>query len=485
MTEINYDAPPTIAEFMKSEAFFRLIAGPVGSGKTTGCLFEFLRRACEQTPGKDGFRHTRFAIVRQTLSQLKLTVLKDIREWLEGLVDFRVSESTIYLRFADVRSEWILVPLEDQEDQKRLLSSQLTGVWISEAIEIDTDLVPPISGRCGRYPTGKLGTCSWQGIIADTNLPSEGSEWHKLMALDTPPDWQVFIQPGGLEPKAENLCWLNQNVDTIKLPVTDLVRVARGRGYYERLARSNSQAWIKRYVHAQYGDDPSGTAVFRESFHMRFHVQDDLQPVRGHPLIVGQDFGRDPWAVITQLDHKGRLLVLEEVPAEDCGLEIALRHGLRPKLMHQRYLGLPVAIVGDPSGRSRGSIYEETSFDALKRNGFAAFPAPTNDIDPRLRSVESLLLQQRDGGPAIIFDRVRCPTLIRGMAGGYRYAKTRLGARKPLPDKNMWSHGIDALQYACLAAHGGVGGSMAAYIAQKVMGAPKVQRPKIISSAWT
>jgi hypothetical protein len=78
MTTISYTAPATCASFMKSESFGRLIAGPVGSGKTTSCLFELFRRALEQEPAPDGIRYTRFALVRSTLKQLKDTVLKDV-----------------------------------------------------------------------------------------------------------------------------------------------------------------------------------------------------------------------------------------------------------------------------------------------------------------------------------------------------------------------------------------------------------------------
>src|SRR5688572_25044253 len=123
--DIKFDAPRTVASFMQSEAFFRLIAGPVGSGKTTGCIMELLRRACEQERGVDGLRRTRFAIVRQTLKQLKDTVLKDIEEWLRGIVSYKVSDQTVYVHFGDVRSEWLLIPLDDPEDQRRLLSMQL------------------------------------------------------------------------------------------------------------------------------------------------------------------------------------------------------------------------------------------------------------------------------------------------------------------------------------------------------------------------
>ena len=480
MTTINYAAPPTCARFMKSDSFGRLIAGPVGSGKTTACIFEILRRACEQMPAPDGLRYTRFAIVRQTLKQLRDTVLKDVTTWLKELAEFKVSENTIYVQFGDVRSEWLLIPLEDAEDQRRLLSMQLTGAWMSECIEMDVGIVSPLAGRCGRYPSAAHGGCSWHGIIADTNMPSVGSPWHRFMT-QVAPDWEIFIQPSGMSDDAENLEWLTQTPETLKLPVDDERRRAQGRKYYERFVRSNSPDWCRRYVYAEFGDDPSGTAVFRESFKQSFHVVDELMPVASYPLLVGLDFGRDPCAVICQPDHKGRLLVLEEIIAEDIGLELQLQRAIKPALMNERYLGKAIAIVGDPAGRQRSTMYEETSFDLVKRAGFSAYPAPTNDIGKRINAVESWLLGQRDGGPALLIDGSRCPTLVRGLNGGYRYGKTRGGARKAVPDKNEYSHVLDAFQYACVAAHGG----MTEMIASRLRGSRRATGPKISSGAWT
>jgi hypothetical protein len=478
---IRFDAPPTVSAFMKSAAFGRLIAGPVGSGKTTGCIFELFRRALEQAKAPDGYRYTRFAVVRQTLKQLKDTVLKDILSWLGSVAHYKVMDNTVLVEFADVRSEWLLLPLEDAEDQRRLLSMQLTGAWMSECIEMDVNLVPGITGRCGRYPSGARGDPTWFGVIADTNMPSEGSDWHKFMDVDQPVDWDIYIQPGGLEEFAENLAWLTQTAETKKLPADDPIRLAQGRLYYERLARSSSPDWVRRYVHAQFGNDPSGTAVFRDSFKLAFHVREQLVPNRFAPLIIGQDFGRDPCSAITQLDSRGRMLVLEEVIAEDIGLEGHVQNNLRPVLMQDRYLGIPVIIIGDPAGSAKSSHYEETSFDLLRRLGFKCMPAPTNDLDPRLRAIDSWLLKQSDGAGAMLLDRDRCPVTIRGLAGGYRYAKTRNGARKPTPNKNEYSHPVDALQYACLATHG----QMNSVIGKILEGPRRRERVRITSAGWT
>lgn len=470
---------------MKSSAFLRLIGGPVGSGKTTACIFELFRRACEQGKAQDGLRYTRFAIVRQTLQQLKSTVLKDIMAWLGPCAHYKVQDNTVFIEVGDVRSEWLLIPLENVEDQRRLLSSQLTGAWLSEAIEIDVDLVPALAGRCGRYPSASRGVPSWFGLIADTNLPAIGSAWHKFMDLDTPPDWQVFIQPGGLDENAENLNWLAQTDETIKLPIDDPARLAQGRTYYERLSRGNNPDWIKRYVHAQYGDDPSGTAVFRESFRRNFHVVPELIPVYGHPIMVGQDFGRDPCSVLTQMDHKGRLLILAEVIAEDMGLQQQLNTGLRPLMAHERYQGRPVCLIGDPAGVAKSTLYEETSFDLIKRSGFVAYPAPTNDLDPRIRAVEYFLLGQVDGGPMMLIDEMRCPTLVRALSGGYRFAKNPHGVKKPTPDKTgpgaKFTHVVDALQYACLAHHGGMG----TMVQNRLMRFTTPARVKPSAASWT
>jgi hypothetical protein len=486
-TNIKFSAPPTCAKFMRSEAFFRLIAGPVGSGKTTACIFELLRRAMQQAPATDGLRHTRFAIVRQTLKQLKDTVLKDIEQWLKGLVSYKVSDNTIYVSFADVRSEWLLIPLDDPEDQRRLLSMQLTGAWLSEAIEMDTEIVQPVLGRCGRYPgmgmkpedfTGQWPT--WFGAVADTNMPSEGSDWHKYMELETPPDWQIFRQPGGMEPEAENL----QNLPG-------------GRLYYERQTRGHSPEWIQRYVHAQYGPDPSGSAVFRTTFNRAFHTVTlskeereartpfALMPTRGYPLIVLQDFGRNPSSLICQVDHKGRGLVLQEVVAEDVGLQLHVQQALIPALKHERFFSYPVYVVGDPSGRAKNSSYEETSFDLLKSCGLQAFPAPTNQLDRRLKAVENMLLQQRDGGAALLIDADQCPKLVMAMSSRYRFSKRRNGQLAPIPEKlHPWSDLADDLQYFCLVVQGG----MQDYIANRLSRGRAMdmdKRPRISARAWT
>ena len=461
---IHYDAPATCAEFMNSDAFVRIVMGPVGSGKTTALIMEILRRGIEQRPGPDGVRRTRWAIVRQTLSQMKMTILLDMLSWFRLFATYKVSEQLVTLEFNDVRIEIYLIPLEEEEDQKRLLSMQLTGCAMNECTELSIDLVSAISGRCGRFPSKAEGGPSWFGVIGDCNAPTEGSDWWKMMEEDRPHDWQVFRQPSGLSPEAENVENLPDK-------------------YYQRLADNPNRDWVRRYVECEYGEDPSGVAVFRDCFRRNFHTVDHLDPVMGKTIIIGQDFGRSPCSLICQPDFRGRLLVLEEVLAEDIGLETHVARSLKPALYSDRYAGHLFAAVGDPSGVAKGNFLEEDSFDVLRRLGVPAFPAPTNAIESRLAAVEQLLFQQRDGGPAIVIDRSRCPMLVRALNGAYRYERNQAGLTKPLPEKSHPASDLaDALQYVCLVLNAGIVNFIAKRIKPKLKNVPK---KRVSQMGWT
>jgi hypothetical protein len=176
--------------------------------------------------------------------------------------------------------------------------------------------------------------------------------------------------------------------------------------------------------------------------------------------------------------------VLDELKAENMGLEKHIVQNLRPLMGTERYWSTARIVVGDPSGVAKNNHYEETSFDLLKRAGFTAFPAPTNDLDPRLRAIEFFLLQQVDGGPAMVIDADRCPTIVRALGGGYRYEATKAGVLKAIPKKDEYSHVIDALQYACLVARGGENGLLGS-ITSRIMRKPARAVPKFSSRAWT
>lgn len=445
MSDLNYTAPATLSNFMRSNKRIRIVRGPVGSGKSSAMVMELLRRALEQTPDpKDGIRRTRFVIVRNTMPQLKTTSMKTINELLRGVATYRAQDHSFDLKFGDVESEWIMLPLDTPENVQRLLSLDLTAGWLSELRELPPQILLDVLSRCGRYPSMMNGGPSWYGVIGETNSFSEDSPWNKileekdLMGKPLPSTWDYFIQPGARDFNAEN----KENL----VP-----------GYYEDLIESNSPEWVEQYVDNKITPSLSGEAVFRASFKSDFHVaKTDLIPIPGTMLVIGMDFGRNPAAVITQTDPRGRLVVLDELTESGMGVEQFIQTKLRPLLSQPKYARLPAGIVGDPSGVARGQIGEESVFGMFKRLGLSAQPAQTNNIEPRLRAVEKWLLQQRDGGAAFLISP-HCLTLIRAMQARYRYARTKGGILQPVPDKgHPWSDIADALQYAVLGHSGQV-----------------------------
>lgn len=460
---LRYKAPPTVSRFMLDDHKVRLMLGPYGSGKTTGCIMELAKRMLEEHPDAGGVRRTRFVIVRNTAQQLRQTILEDIRKWLQPVMQYKVTDSTIVFDFVHptqgkIHSEWMLIPLDKPEDQQRLLSLNITGGWVSEYREIPIAVVEALLGRVGRFRPLGVAKNAWYGIIGESNPPDEDSEWYIKMEVDRPANWAVFKQPGGMDPQAEN----RENLPD---------------GYYESLIESNTEDWVDVHVHAKYGKSLAGQAVFRTSFKPDIHVTySGLTPNSLKPIMIAQDFGRTPAALFCQVDAIGRLLILREAVSNGMGIEQFAVTLLRPLLV-QHYTSAKSFIIGDPAGRQKSQVGEESPFEALKRLGFRAYPAPTNDLDPRIRAAEQIMLR-RDG---LLIDGVNCPLLVQALKSYYRYKRSKQsGELDDKPEKtHPWSDLGDCFQYAALGATGD-------YVAQVIADTtPRPRGPRPTVASWT
>ena len=479
MTHFHYHPTPTLDKFHSDDNFVRVVVGPYGSGKTFACIIESLRRAVAQAPDGAGVRRTRCAIVRQTRPQILTTILPEIQQIpaLGPYVDYRPSRSAVYFNFhlpdgTQVSSEWLFMPLEDERDQRRLLSLNLTWAWVSEARELSYDIVQSIIGRLGRYPSQAAGGPTWFGLFGETNPWSVTSKWHENLVLDRPADWRLYKQPGGLDSNAENLANLPGERD-----------------YYHRLMKGANQEWIDVHVHAKFGSDLAGTPVYRSTF-SSFHVHPGPSPLPvspAQPLLIGQDFGRTPASLIAQTTPDGRLRVLAERAEENMGIEKYARDYLTPFLKTPRFEGLPHTLIGDPAGEYADQAGEETLFDILRRLGFDPQPAPTNDLDPRLRSVEAALLQQLGGKPMILIDQLNCPLLCQALEFSYKFARKKDGQLEEKPSKtHPWSDLADALGYLCLHVFGAQTPRTTALAQRRGrQGQPFTGSPPFSTSAWT
>ena len=465
---INFKYKPdgeVLKSFMKDSTFFRGIRGPVGSGKSVSCCVEVFRRALEQKKGADGLRKSRWAIIRNTNPQLRTTTIKTWLDWFPESDWGRFHWSVPYthhIKKGEIDLEVIFLALDRPEDVKKLLSLELTGIWINEAREIPKSIIDACTMRVGRYPSMRDGGPSWSGVIADTNAPEE-DHWWPIMAGEVPvpdhipreqakmlvkPDnWNFFTQPCGmLETKDEE----GEIQDYKENPKAENQKNILA-NYYSNLIRGKTKSWIDVYVMNRLGHIQDGKPVY-PMFASEVHIAKEEIPVAANvPVYVGIDFGLTPAAVLAQ-KVRGRWFVQSEIVAVDMGI-VRFAEVLRQELATRFSAASEVIIYGDPAGDFRAQTDESTPFHILRGAGLRAFPAPSNSVDLRLESVSSQLTKMVEGKPALLIDR-RCPQLIKGFEGGYAYKRMEVSGERyaDKPDKNMFSHVHDAAQYLFLGA---------------------------------
>jgi hypothetical protein len=430
---------------MLNNAKMRVLMGPVGSGKSVTCCFEILRRASAQTPDQRGLRRTRWAVVRETARQLQDTTIKTWLDWFPDGVcgTYMRTTKTFMLVLGDVRAEVMFRALDDSDDVANLNSLELTGAWFNECRDIHPDIVDAMSKRIGRFPSRKDGGPAWHGMWGDTNPPTMDTWWYYQMEGLDPTDgvsrndngWQVFKQPSGRSPAAENI----ENLPD---------------GYYDTQGRS--EEYIRVYIDGEYGLSSAGQPVyryFRPDYHM---AKSNLRPIMNgvRPIVVGMDLGLTPAAVLGQQDPRGRALILAEAVSFDMGVQRFVRTVLKP-LIYERFLAAPVLVVVDPAGVQRAQTDERSAVDIIKAENMRVMPARTNSVSARVNAVDDFLMRQVDGDPAFLVDP-RCTNLKAAMMGGYRY--------KPVGDmvidKNRHSHVAEALQYLMLSIGSASGAAM-------------------------
>ena len=465
MTDFKYKPDGDVLKgFMKDDSFFRGIRGPVGSGKSVGCCVEVFRRALEQKPNEDGVRKSRWAIIRNTNPQLRTTTIKTWLDWFpeSDWGNFKWSVPyTHHITVNDLDLEVIFLALDRPEDVKKLLSLELTGIWVNEAREIPKSIIDACTMRVGRYPSMREGGASWSGVICDTNAPEEDHWWaimsgevpipdhiprEQATMLVKPDNWKFFVQPPAMkehinERKEITSYSLNKDAENKKNILAT---------YYPNLIRGKTKNWIDVYVMNRLGLIQEGKPVYPD-FVTETHLADEEIPVAaGIPLYVGIDFGLTPSAVFGQ-KVRGRWLVQAEIVAIDMGV-VRFAELLRQEIA-TRFSGLDVYIYGDPAGDFRAQTDESTPFQILRGAGLKAVPAPSNSVDLRLEAVASQLTKMSEGLPSFLIDR-RCQTLVKGFQGGYCYRRMQVSGERydDKPEKNMYSHIHDALQYMMLGA---------------------------------
>lgn len=462
----SYAASLTLSRFHLVNVAVRGIMGPLGSGKSTGCCAEVMARAVRQPVDGTGKRRVRCAVIRNTYRELADSTIKTWLDWFpeEHFGVFNRGENTHEVRLtlpdgSRLELDVIFRALDKPKDVKKLLSVEYTFAWVNEAREVPKPIIDMLFDRIGRFPSYReepfrqaivrlkaagIDTENpavmagiympdwggyWSGIFMDTNPPDEDHWWYRTFELERPAGWQLFRQPSGRSAQAENLSNLKP-------------------GYYTQVG-GRTPEWIKVYYDGEYGFVSDGRPVYPE-WTDSFHCTEWAAPLPGIEIRVGLDFGLTPAAAFVQQDISGRWRCIDELVADGMG---ATRFAelLNAKIQAE-YPGYKFRFFGDPAGDQRAQTDERTPFMILAANGILASPARTNDFNLRREAVAQPLMRIIDGRPGLSI-HPKCRQLRKAMGGKYCYRRVQIVGDERYhdkPDKGMYSHVAEALQYVML-----------------------------------
>lgn len=444
--EIDYKVSPTFMKIHQDTSRVKFVMGPVGSGKSSGCVFDLFFNAMQQRPDANGVRKSRYAVIRATYPQLRSSTIKTWIEWFKdkirivyttpitGRIQYDLDDGT------SMDMEIMFIAIEDEQAAERLRSWEFTGAWVNEAHEVPEYIMTILMQRTNRFPSMRSGGAVHPCILLDYNAVST-DHWLYRWAEETRPEGCSFYrqppamieyEPGKykINPEAENIEHLDAS-------------------YYPNIVAVSSRESILTDILNQYGERKSGKPVYKDFDDLAHTLKEDVRPPLGSHVIIGLDQGLSPAAAFTYVDYDGALCVFDEITTQDCSLKEFAEEHLWP-LIHSKYPYIKnnFSCYIDPAAAQRSMNDAKAGYEILKEAGLPVKLARTNNATDRRESVIHFLrLKNR-------FKLCpRCTILRKGFISGYKYEEKRSvdgKTYKDKPMKNEFSHVHDALQYACL-----------------------------------
>lgn len=495
------NSPGPISDaFLMSRAFLQIIVGPVGSAKTMTMLRKLRRIALQQGTILDQrgvrVRKARVGVIRETYPNIEKNTLPSwfrIHPESDGrftwkapythrlnLIQARDPDSGRTTEYCDFEAEFRAIGDKSVEEACR--GWEINAVGIDEADLQPPELLSFLSGRVGRFSELDPSLVVDPTIVMALNAPyidnwvyplAFEKEFQDLMdpdlieALNGRPLVEVFIQPGGREPNAENIH---------NLP----------KGYYPIQAGLNKHRpdYVARMIDNRPVPMQHGQPV-NPQFDFQRHVR-ALEWDRSRMLVIGFDGGLTAAAVAGQRTADGHLRTLREAIA-------FLEHGKTLKKIGPTAFGQfvramlndhfsdvhpdRIRLVGDPAAwaaKDRDDSEHDWILAFQKAIGLPANKAKTNREALRHEAIWQAMTNH-DGyaiDPA-------CKHLIRGHLGGYRYREARIAGsgnetRGHLEVADtIFTHGADAEQYVAVEGE---------HVISDIRGKPRRDRSRAVTN---
>ncbi len=452
-----------------------MIVGPTGGGKSTGSARRCLRIATWQHPSpRDGVRRARILVICPTYRRAWDTVIPSYFKVfpehlknLDGSGGFRGSRGDpadhifeVEVMIQGARSvlhvEVLFRAVNDLDVEEFFRGLEVTAIWLPEA-DTNADLAALLSlgsNRVGRYPEPDdrptSGEPAYAGVFGDANAPMIGMPFHDRFYLRRLPDGKrapetdrCWRQPSGFSVNAENMV----NLRKIRPD------------YYAHMASQLDAYDVGRMIINKPGYGRHGQPV-HPNFDEEIHVaKQSLEVDRFSSVYIGVDAGSNamiPGATFSQRSYSGQWRTLAEIYLPE-GQMNTVEFGLEiRRIMDSRFQHATGAMLClDPAAGGPNAASEFTTAQELQGyTNIEAQLAPSNVPKHRHTAIDRLFLGHAGGPrePAKIIDP-DCIGLIAGYAGGYHY-KRRGQVVAVTPEKNRFSHVVEADEYAALTVEG-------------------------------
>lgn len=462
--------------FHESGAFTRLMAGPIGSSKTTAAMVgETFFAGMTQRPDRDGVRRCKIGALRDTYRNTYATLIPTWLQWVpRDYGNFVGSDDRPAVHEFSFEAPYVLdsghlsgMGRIDMRVEFRALGSntveqvcrgwELNGAYIDECDLVPKEAFSFLAGRVMRAGDKRLRVS--RGVWGTFNKPDVDHWLYEACVEELPEGWAFFDQPGGLlpglpyrtNPNAENL----KNLDD---------------GYYIRAAQGQPEWYVRRMLRNEWGASVSGELVFPE-FQPNLHMLPmELEPDPGTELVLGVDGGGTPAAVIMGRDAWGRRIRYGEAVMVDPydPRKRRLLTGVGPRrfaeflgdLLLPRFRQCRVTVAHADPSMFYGADREAGDFASIEIIGeilkIPVLPAPSNEIHLRHEAVRRQLVELgRDGRPMGLYNP-SCRFLRWGYTSDYRFEERdpKQPGKELKPRKTASSHVMDADQYAALGDMG-------------------------------
>jgi len=392
MPEVTFHATPTQQRYIDSRAYMVFLMGPRGEGKTVSSVFASLAHALRHSAD---LWPVRWAVIRDTLENLKLTTIASIRTCIQKYKIPSEGHELIepkIIRLGMRASNGAFIPivefnfygLDQPADANRLQGFEAGGAWIEEPA--------PAADLSSGVPEDAL--------LSVTSLRQEGIEPRVQISMN-PPDETHWTMKYKEDPDAlASLAARGITVEFIEIPAGENPGITqeyreRNRAILERMGRFDL---IARLVEGKVGYIQLGVAVTPEFGDG--HVSAVSLPIfRSVPITRGWDGGLNPTTVWMQFlpPPNDFLHVLYSIRGEHIGMEQHIEQNVRPWQKAMGILDYTFEDIGDPSmcdpEKKNSSVSSVTAIEEMltgrpgRPASFTSGPIPIDDRVLPLRAI--------------------------------------------------------------------------------------------------